>query len=45
MRFLFLLFVTMSGLLGTCGVAAADDLTGQASIIDGDTIDIHGAWL
>jgi endonuclease YncB( thermonuclease family) len=26
----------------SCGVALSDELTGQASIIDGDTIEIHG---
>ncbi len=25
-----------------CGIALADDLAGQASIIDGDTLEIHG---
>jgi endonuclease YncB( thermonuclease family) len=25
--------------------AFADNLTGQASIIDGDTLEIHGAWI
>jgi endonuclease YncB( thermonuclease family) len=29
-------------LLGSMPVAFADDLTGQASIIDGDTLEIHG---
>jgi hypothetical protein len=29
-------------LLFSCGVALPDDMTGQASIIDGDTLEIHG---
>jgi endonuclease YncB( thermonuclease family) len=29
-------------LLFSCGVAMPDDMTGQASIIDGDTLEIHG---
>jgi endonuclease YncB( thermonuclease family) len=29
-------------LLAPCSVALSDDLTGQASIIDGDTLEIHG---
>lgn len=28
--------------VGLCGLAHADDLIGQASVIDGDTIEIHG---
>jgi len=29
-------------LLFSCGIALPDDMTGQASIIDGDTLEIHG---
>jgi endonuclease YncB( thermonuclease family) len=29
-------------MLAVAGTAAADDLTGQASIVDGDTLEIHG---
>jgi endonuclease YncB( thermonuclease family) len=29
-------------LLLSCGVALPDDMTGQANIIDGDTLEIHG---
>lgn len=29
-------------LLGSLGIALSADLTGRASIIDGDTLDIHG---
>jgi endonuclease YncB( thermonuclease family) len=29
-------------LLLTCGGAYSDDLVGQANIIDGDTLEIHG---
>ena len=29
-------------MLVLAGYAAADDLTGQASVIDGDTLEIHG---
>jgi endonuclease YncB( thermonuclease family) len=29
--------------LALCGIALADDLIGQATVIDGDTIEIHGA--
>src|SRR5947207_15869514 len=29
-------------LAASCGAALADDLIGQASVIDGDTIEIHG---
>jgi endonuclease YncB( thermonuclease family) len=29
--------------LALCGVALADDLIGQASVVDGDTLEIHGA--
>ena len=28
--------------LALCGTAFADDLIGQATVIDGDTIEIHG---
>jgi endonuclease YncB( thermonuclease family) len=28
--------------LTTCGLALADDLVGQASVVDGDTLEIHG---
>jgi endonuclease YncB( thermonuclease family) len=28
--------------LASCGAGRADDLTGQASIVDGDTLEIHG---
>src|SRR5260370_34550287 len=30
-------------IIGSTPAALADDLTGQASIIDGDTLEIHGA--
>ena len=30
-------------LLFSCGTALPDDMTGQASVIDGDTLEIHGA--
>jgi Staphylococcal nuclease homologue len=33
----------LSAALAVCGVAFADDVIGQASVIDGDTIEIHGA--
>ena len=36
------LFPLIAALLATIGPALADDLTGQASVIDGDTIEIHG---
>jgi hypothetical protein len=36
------LFPTFAALLATIGPVLADDLTGQASVIDGDTIEIHG---
>jgi hypothetical protein len=29
-------------LLASCSMAFSDDLAGQASIIDGDTLEIHG---
>jgi hypothetical protein len=28
--------------IASCGAARADDVTGQASIVDGDTLEIHG---
>jgi endonuclease YncB( thermonuclease family) len=34
--------VLSAALLALCGAAFADDLIGQASVIDGDTIEIHG---
>jgi hypothetical protein len=34
--------VTGLALLFSCGVALPDDMTGQASVIDGDTLEIHG---
>jgi len=36
------LFPLIAALLATIGPVLADDLTGQASVIDGDTIEIHG---
>ena len=43
MRHLFMLGVALAALiLEPLPVAFADDLTGQASIIDGDTLEIHG---
>jgi endonuclease YncB( thermonuclease family) len=36
------LFPLIAALLATIGPMLADDLTGQASVIDGDTIEIHG---
>ena len=35
---------TIAGLalLLSCGIASTDDMTGQASIVDGDTLEIHG---
>jgi endonuclease YncB( thermonuclease family) len=36
------LFPLVAALLSTIGPVLADDLTGQASTIDGDTIEIHG---
>jgi endonuclease YncB( thermonuclease family) len=42
-RHLFKIGVVLAVLtLGSIPVALADDLTGQASIIDGDTLEIHG---
>ena len=29
-------------LLASCGTAFSDDIIGQASIVDGDTLEIHG---
>ena len=34
-----------SAALVSAGVAVADDLTGQASVIDGDTLEIHGTHI
>jgi endonuclease YncB( thermonuclease family) len=36
------LFPLIAALLATIGPVLADDLTGQASVIDGDTIDVRG---
>jgi len=36
------LFPPIAALLATIGPVLGDDLTGQASVIDGDTIEIHG---
>jgi endonuclease YncB( thermonuclease family) len=35
-------FIAASTLIGSCSMSVADDLTGQASIIDGDTLEIRG---
>ena len=29
-------------ILALCGAAFADDLIGRASVVDGDTLEIHG---
>src|ERR1700686_1970869 len=34
--------IAVTALLSLCSVAIADDLSGQASVIDGDTLEIHG---
>lgn len=31
--------------LSLSGVASAGDFVGQASVIDGDTLEIHGTWI
>src|SRR6476469_9985883 len=36
------LFLLIGALFATIGPVLADDLMGQASVIDGDTIEIHG---
>jgi endonuclease YncB( thermonuclease family) len=45
-RILFKIGAILAALIGPLPVAlAGDDLTGQASVIDGDTIEIHGAHI
>ena len=34
--------LTGLALVASCGVAMSDDLIGQATVVDGDTIEIHG---
>ena len=36
------ILLVLSAALAVCGAAFADDVIGQASVIDGDTIEIHG---
>jgi endonuclease YncB( thermonuclease family) len=38
-------FIFTAIALALCGAAFADDLVGQASVIDGDTLEIHGTHI